>query len=161
MPPFRRADALRLIALRLDVPAIQSLARVPGTTEVYRITVQYLDGQHPDQIATLILSNETSSTAQLSVHYRRANGRLLILTPLIPAARARSFAADLRRLGFDRLDDMPGLPWHGAELWLIERAAGTFARDLVLSPENAHSVYAQIAAFVREKLPEAVRPIRI
>lgn len=160
MPPFRRADALRLIALRLEVPPLESVARTPGTTEAYRLTVHYLDGQHPDQIATLTLGQATSGTAALTVHYRRADGRPFVLTPPIPIGRARTFASELRNLGFDRLDDMPDLPWRGAELWLIERAAGSFGRDLVLSPGTAHGVYAQIVALVRERWPEAVRSIR-
>ncbi|MHB8627818.1 MAG: hypothetical protein ACYDBJ_10340 [Aggregatilineales bacterium] len=160
MPSFRRADALRLIALRLNVPPIESVARTPGTSEAYRVTVQYLDGQHPDQIATLTLGQSSADSAKLSVHYRRADGRPLVLTPLILPERARMFATELRIFGFDQLDDMPDLPWRGAEMWLIERAAGAFVRDLVLSPGMAQGVYGQIAALVREKLSEAVRPIR-
>jgi hypothetical protein len=160
MPSFRRADALRLIALRLNVPPIEVVARTPGTNEAYRITVQYLDGQHPDQIATLTLGQSGADSAKLSVHYRRADGRPLVLTPLLPPEQARNFSTELRTLGFDRLDDMPDLPWRSAELWLIERAAGAFVRDLVLSPGTAQGKYFKIVTSVREKLPEAVRPIR-
>lgn len=160
MPAFRRADALRLIALRLAVPPIEAVARAPGSSEVYRVTIQYLDGQHPDQIATLALGQSNVSPVRFAVHYRRGDGHSLVLTPMITGERARAFSIGLRALGFDRLDDMADLPWRSAELWLIERAAGSFMRDLVLSPGTAQGIYAQVVALVREKLPEAVRPIR-
>jgi len=135
------------------------MARTPGIGEVIRVTVQYLDGQQPDQIATLNLSYAMGGTARLTVHYRRVAGRALILTPPVPSERARRFVTELRALGFDRLEDMPDLPWRSGELWLVERAAGAFGRDVVLSPGEAAGVYAQIVALTRGTLPEAVRPI--
>lgn len=155
----RRADPLRFIALRLNLPEMVALVRTPGVSEAYRVTIQYHDARHPDQVATLIFRQGAGGSADLSVHYRRASGDPLVLLPNLPIGRCREFAAALRALNFDTLDDMADTPWFGADLWLIERASGSFQHDLVLAPERATGTHAAIAAVIRELLREAVRAI--
>ncbi len=154
----RRADPLRFIAVRLAVPELENVVREPGIGEACRVTVQYHDGRHPDQLATLTF-RQSGGGAALAVHYRRANDKPLVLNPTISVERFRTFAAALRALNFDKLDDPPDIPWYGADLWLIERASGSFHHDLVIAPEKASGVYAQIVALVREQLRESVRAI--
>ncbi len=155
----RRTDPLRLIAVRLAVPELEKVAREPGIGDAYRVTVQYHDGRYPDQLSTLTFHHSGGGTAALSVHYRRANDRPLVISLRPPYERCREFAAALRVLQFDKLDDMPDVPWFGADLWMIERASGSFYHDILLSPERAHGVHGAIAALVREMLREAVRPM--
>lgn len=155
----RRTDPLRFIAVRLHVPELEQVVREPGVGEAYRLTVQYHDGRHPDQIATLAFRQSGGGSAALAVHYRRPNDKPLILTPTIPLERYRTFASALRTLNFDKLDDPPDIPWYGADLWLLERASGSFHHDVVIAPERASSVHAQIVALVREHLREAIRAI--
>jgi hypothetical protein len=50
----RRADPIRLIALRLNQDEVRNLTQMPGINEVFRVTVQYHDARHPNQVATLM-----------------------------------------------------------------------------------------------------------
>ena len=158
-PLTRRSDALRFVATRLMLPTINEVVRTPGIGEAYRITVQYHDGRAPEQVATLTIGQAQAGRAELTVRYRRLDTAPLTLTPLIAVERARALASGLRTLGFDRLDDMPDLPWHGADLWLIERAVGNFVRDVVLAPQSATQVYATLVGLVNTYLHEAIRPL--
>src|SRR5215813_5780297 len=115
----RRTAPLRLLTLRLNVPELEKVARQPGIVEAFRLTIQYHDGRHPDQIATLTRL-QSGSTARLEVHYRRANDQTLSLTHSIDIDRFLGLLIALRKLDFDRLDDPPDMPWHGADLWLLE-----------------------------------------
>jgi hypothetical protein len=154
----RRADLLRFIAIRLAVPELESVARQPGIAETFRVTVQYHDGRHPDQIGT-VTRMQSGNPARLAVHYRRANDKPLVLDYKLDAERFAAFNAALRKLGFDKLDDLPDIPWHGADLWLVERAAGTFHHDIIIAPGSATGVHAEIVRLVREYLPQAIRAI--
>lgn len=147
-----------MVEFRLELPTLTRVATQPGVSELWRFVIHYPDGAHPDQAADLIISLPGQPSAALTIHYRRGTDHPTILQLKIPATRARSLANGMRNLGFDRLEDMPAIPWHGAELWLIARGAGTFSRDLVLAPGTAQGVYAQIVALVRIHLYEAIRP---
>jgi hypothetical protein len=155
----RRAAPLRFIAVRLAVPELESAARQPGVVEALRLTIQYHDGRHPDQIATLTKMSHPGEPVRLSVHYRRANDQALVLDYAIDAERFVAFNAALRKLGFDKLDDLPDIPWYGADLWLVERAAGSFHHDLIIAPDSASGTHAEIVKLIRENLREAGRAI--
>lgn len=149
---------LRLIALRLNVPELVNVAHQPDVTEAFRFTVQYHDARHPDQVATLV-RGRIDEGARLSIAYRRASGRHLALNFHIDMARFEAFRAALKHLGFDRLEDFADIPWYGADLWLVERAAGSFHHDLIIPPDAATGVHAEIVALTRQHLREAVRAI--
>ncbi len=155
-----RTDPLRFIAVRLALPDLAQVVREPGVSEAYRVTIQYQAGQHPDQVATLAFMQSGGGSVSLTVYYRREDDRPLILTPILPLERCRAFAAALRALAFDRLDDMPELPWHGADIWLIERASGSFHHDVLLSPDAASGVHLQIVTLLRGQAREMVRAIQ-
>jgi hypothetical protein len=154
----RRAAPLRFIAVRLAVPELENAVRQPGVAEAFRLTVQYHDGRHPDQIATL-LKMQATGPIKLSVHYRRANDKSLVLEYSVEQNRFVLLDAALRKLGFDKLDDPPEFPWYGADLWLVERAAGTFHHDIIIAPDSATGPHADIVKLIRESLPQAVRAI--
>jgi hypothetical protein len=153
-----RSASLRLVAVRLDEPELEALARKPGVIEAFRATVQYHDGRCPDQVATLTKLRGTDG-GSLRVAYRRSNDKPLVFDVTIDARRYGIFGAGLRKLEFDRLDDMPEIPWSGADLWLLERASGTFHHDIIIPPDHATGLYAQIVSLVRDNLKEAVRTI--
>ncbi len=150
------ADALRLIARRLSLPELRAIVRQPGISEAYRLTIHYHDGRHPDQVATLTRSQYGVVT--LVVVYRRVRHQPSLEYSL-DSDRYRLFDLALRRLGFDRYDNQPDLPYGDADLWLLERASGSFAHSIVIAPEQATDVYAQLVAVVRLHLPEAARAI--
>lgn len=154
----RRADFLRFIAVRLHRPELRQLIRQPGVNAVYRVTVHYHDGQHPNQIATLIRAQD--DTVTLEVAYLRRQGQPVLRYVLDPD-RFRAFDLALRTLGFDRLDDQAGLPSSlTADLWLVERTSGSYSHDVVLAPDSATGSHAALVLAVRTHLREAVRAIQ-
>jgi hypothetical protein len=153
----RRANTLRFIADRLGLPELRVVIRQPGIDEAYRLTVQYFDGRHPDQVATLTRARD--GTVLLTVAYRRMHHQPVFEYPL-QLEQYRDFDLALRKLGFDRRDDQPDMPYMGQDFWLIERASGSFFHDMVLSPERAEGAYGWIVEAVRGRLPQAVRVIQ-
>ncbi len=153
----RRADMLRLVADRLGLPELGRVVEQPGINEAYRLTVRYHDGRHPDQVATL--THAQDGTVWLEVVYRRTHHQPAF-EYLLDADRYRSFDVAMRRLAFDRLDDQPGIPYLGVDLWLIERAAGSYRHDVVLAPALADGVYGWLVDMVKERLPQAIRAIQ-
>jgi hypothetical protein len=153
-----QAAPLRFIATRLSVPELERVVRQPGVAEALRVTVQYHDGRHPDQIATYVKSQPTGAI-HATVHYRRASEKPLILEYNIDAARFKAVNTALRKLGFDKLDDYADIPWHGADLWLIERAAVNFHHDVIIAPDSATGPHAEIVTLVRDQLHEALRGV--
>jgi hypothetical protein len=148
---------LRFIATRLELPELERQARQPGLTQAYRLTIQYHDARHPDQVATLIKTQQRLEAA-LTVHYRRVDSAPLALEYSIPTPRYEAFQAALRKLGFDHLDDPPDVPYYGADLWLVERAAGSFHHDLVFAPALAQGDYLLMMELFQELMHEMCRP---
>lgn len=153
-----RSAPLRFIAVRLAVPELETVVRQPGVGEAFRITVQYHDGLQPDQVATLT-KRHGLEPFDLSVSYRRANEKRLTLDYAVEVSRFQAISATLRKLDFDHLDDLPDIPWYGADLWLVERAAGSFHHDVIIAPDTATGTHAEIIKLIRENLREAVRLI--
>src|SRR5262245_19543189 len=154
----RRTAPLRMIAFRLNIPELEKVARTPGIADAFRLTIQYHDGRHPDQVATLTRM-QSGQPPSLEVRYRRTNDQSLTLSHSVGLERFLTLLVALRKHNFDKLDDPTDIPWHGADLWLVERAAGMFYHDIMLAPESASGVYGEIAQLMRENLREAVRAI--
>jgi hypothetical protein len=150
---------LRFLAVRLAVLELPDVVRQPGIGEALRVTVQHADPSVPDHIATLVRAH--GSTAALTVVYRRSSDNPLTLDYTISVERYHVVSAALRRLSFDKLDDAPGIPWYGADLWLVERAAGSFHHDIIIAPAGAIGLYADIVTLISDQLREAVRTIHI
>lgn len=151
----RRADPIRLIALRLGQNELRHLTRQPGVNEAFRVTIQYHDGRHPNQVATL-LRGHTGTT--LRVIYDKPNRDVFFTYP-VEADRYQALLAALRRLKFDKLDDQPDVPFFGVDLWLVERASGSFYHDVVMAPDSARGFYREVVLALRQHLKEALRPI--
>jgi hypothetical protein len=154
----RRADPLRFIAVRLSVPEVEWIVGQPGVAEVFRVTIQYHDGRHPDQIGTAI-KGQSPGPVKLAVHYRRANDKPLVLDYTVESDPFTALSAAIRKLGFDKLDDFPDIPWYGADLWLVERGAGSFHHDIIIPPDKAAGPHAEIVQLVRQNLPPLIRAV--
>ncbi len=141
----------------MGMPDLAQAVRKPGISEGFRITVLYHDGRHPNQIATLMWAHD--DVASLEVIYRGGRNDPILRYAIAPD-RYRTFDRALRQTGFDRLDDQPDLPLGGVDLWLVERASGSFMHDVVLSPDLVVEPYAGIVRAVRAHLREAVRAIQ-
>lgn len=152
----RRADPIRLIALRLRQDELRYVVQQPGVNEALRVTIQYHDGRHPNQVATLTRGHGAECT--LLVVYDRP-GRDVRFTYPVTLERYMTLLSALRRAGFDALDDQPDVPYFGVDLWLVERASGSFYHDVVLQPESAAGLHGEIASAISAQLKEALRPV--
>lgn len=153
----RRAEFLRFVAVRLRLPELVDVVRAPGINEAYRLTIQYHDGRHPNQTATLTYAQ--SGAVLLSVAYLRTTHQPVFEYPM-DAERFQAFDLAIRRSGFDRRDDQPDVPYTGVDLWLLERASGGYFHDVVLAPGQAVGIYSWMVDAVQQYLPEAVRAIQ-
>jgi hypothetical protein len=152
----RRADPIRLIALRLKQNEVRSLTQQPGVNEAFRVTIQYDNPQHPNQTATLTRGHGQSCA--LKVAYDKPN-KDVFFDYQVPLERYQSLVGALRRVKFDTLDDQPDVPYFGVDLWLVERASGSFYHDVVLSPDSARGFYRELVLAIREHLKESLRAI--
>jgi hypothetical protein len=144
------------IADRCGLKSVRALAREPGVKGVYRVTVNHSDRQTADVVATL--RQESAPEVRLEVVYPGRFGN----RPLVRYLDERPFEAfvrGLQRARFDRLSDQPGIPTHDVPLLMLERAAGSFSKDLVLMPSHAEDVYADLLAAIERAMPEALRKI--
>jgi hypothetical protein len=162
------APALRAVAESLLLPPLAQIARGAGIAAAYRITVLYHDGRARNSVATLTRAQAAYGDGALELAYARAlDGKRL--THAIPRVRVEAWGAALVTCSFDRLPDQPNLPDRGiADVWLIERAAGTFIHSVIIAPTlvgalppDAAARYATLVAAVRAHLPEALREIGI
>ena len=152
------APLLRAIADQLGLKPIIELARMPGVQGVYRITVNYFDGRVCNSVATLC-STQTGGIVQETV-YQRALSRKPIAHQ-IDEMRYEEFIQAVKSLSFDRMLDQPNLPaYNSTDLWLFERAAGTFSHSVILAPELAQDQHARLVNAVRNGLPEALRQVK-
>src|SRR5215475_10834979 len=92
LPLGRRADIFRLLALRLGLPTLEEEARRPGVMEAFRVSIQYPEGQHPDQVGTVI-KMQAVGPARLGVYYRRPDDRPLIYNFTVETERFQKFSS--------------------------------------------------------------------
>ncbi|MFP4322752.1 MAG: hypothetical protein ACLFTK_09885 [Anaerolineales bacterium] len=155
----RGAEALRGVASLVGEAPLRRVMATPGVHEAVRVTVRYHDARSPDSVATL--TRGVGEAVGLRVVYTRFDdhGAPFDYDFRPESARFASVLAALRLNRFDTLDDDPDLPRYGADHWLIERAAGSFFHDVVLSPASARGHHREIVAALRQALPEALREI--
>ena len=152
----RRADPIRLVALRLRQDELRNVTQQPGVNEAFRVTIQYHDARHPNQVATLTRGH--GGSAALHVIYDKPN-KSVHFDYSVPFDRYRALLTTLRQVRFDTLDDQPDVPYVGVDLWLVERASGSFYHDVVLAPERARGPYHELIVAIDAQLKEALRAI--
>jgi hypothetical protein len=153
-----QAPLLRGIADSLGLKPVTEIARQPGVREVYRVTVQYFDGRASNSVATLRSTQVGGAVCEVA--YQRALNRRPISHP-IDEPRCQEFIQALKGIRFDKMADQSGLPaYNSTDLWLVERAAGTFSHSVILAPELARGDYNALANAVRHGLPEALRMVK-
>jgi hypothetical protein len=164
------APLLRAIAERLGLPPLAAVARAPGINGALRVTVHYADRRSRDSVATLTRTTaragrtSSESGVLLDVVYDRAlNQRHLQYA--LPIERYEVVMRALQAIGFDRMADQPDLPTYDTvDLWLVQRAAGTFFHDVIAAPALVAPTafgepYARLVNAIRNGLAEAVREI--
>lgn len=153
-----QSASLRFIAVRMQIAELPQVVKQPGIGEGFRVTVQYHDARHPNQIATV--TKIQGSDAQLTVVYRRADDRLLLFEYPLTAMQFQGLTGALRQIKFDTLDDAL-TPSYGADIWLLERAAGSFYHDLLLAPAHAQGIYAELTQVINTYIPLGLRLINV
>jgi hypothetical protein len=153
-----QAYTLRAIAKHAGVPTLREVAQTAGLQAAYRITVHYHDLRARDSVATLVYTRQNG--AQLGVVFLGA----LAHKPLqhtILQNRYEAFVRSLQMMHFDALPDQAKLPAHSADLWLVERAAGSFLKSVILAPDAAEGSYQLLANVIREYLPAALKVVSL
>ncbi|MBZ0295820.1 MAG: hypothetical protein K8L99_24895 [Anaerolineae bacterium] len=153
----RHAFTLRAVADRAGVQPIKHLMRQPGMSAIYRLTIYYHDRRARDTVATL--SYVIGQEITLAVAYDGLFHHKSILHR-ISSERYQDFVLALRKPRFDKLPDQPYLPNYGSDLWMIERAAGSFIKGVIVAPQTAADDYAQLCAVIQTYLPEAFREVK-
>jgi hypothetical protein len=154
--PEQQAHLLRSIAERLGQRPVKAIIKAPDVLAVYRITVYYHDRRAHESCATLC--DRRVGGAQLSVAYRGMFSQKPIVYRL-SEARYEAFTQALHKLRFDHMGDQPRMPLYGLDFWMIERAAGSFLRSVIVAPQTAAGAHAQLVGLIKEHLPEALRAI--
>ena len=154
--PEQQAFFLRAVAERMGLSSVREDLKAPDVLGIYRLTIYYHDRRALDSCATLI--DRRSEGAQLSICYRG----LFNQTPIvhaIPDDRYQQFVQMLQRLRFDHIADQPRMPLYGLDFWMIERGAGGFVRSVIVAPQTAEGVHADLVNTIKDHLPEALRAI--
>jgi hypothetical protein len=150
--------SLRGIAERLKLPTVQQIARQPGISAVYRITIRYHDRRAHDSVATLKSLVGVHATVPLEIAYELAIGKPLHYPVL--QSRYEAFATALISVGFDRMADPSDLPlYETVDLWMVERASGIFSHNVLLAPAIARDPHLRLVNAITNGLPESVRMI--
>lgn len=153
----QHAYILREIANQAELPTVKRIARQPGMKAVYRITIHYADVSTRHSVATL--HRALVETPFLEVVYAGLFNRQPLIHP-IELKRYEAFGLALQKAHFDRLPDQPNVPFHGVDVWLVERAAGEFSKGVILAPRTAQGEHVAVYAAVRHYLPEALREVQ-
>ena len=156
MPLGRQTETLHAIAERLHQPPLRQIVAKPGVSEGFRVTVFYATGE-PGSVATLI-NSRGGKCAMTVVYDKRSRPEQFDLA--LSVERYQKLMDALRGHKFDRLDDQPNLPY-SANLWLLERASGSFFRDVLVAPESAAGSHAGLVEALRDHVPEAVRALTV
>lgn len=154
--PEQQAYTLRAIAEYLGLEPLKRIARQPGVRAVYRVTIYHHDRRALDSVATLRRDGANQSVLSL-VYEGMFHSRPL--THIISLERYEAFTLATQKLHFDHMADQPGMPLYGLDFWMIERAAGTFVKSVIVAPQIATGKYAELIAIIKTHLPEALREI--
>lgn len=130
------------------------LALQPGMRAVYRLTIRYHDRRAHDSVATVMRTSGVGAVMEVAFRGRFENKPLRF-----PVSQQdyEGLATGFQKVNFDKLGDQPNVKSYGEDLWMWERAAGTFHKGIVLAPKDADGVYWQLVRLAWTHLPEAVR----
>jgi hypothetical protein len=154
--PEQQAYTLRAIAEYLGLDPLKRIARQPTVRAVYRVTIYHHDRRALDSVATL--KREGQNQATLSLAYEGVF-HLKPLIHTIPLERYEVFVLALQKLRFDHMSDQPGMPLYGLDFWMVERAAGAFVKSVIVAPQAAIGIHAELVTTLKIHLSEALREI--
>ena len=149
------------VAESMDVRTLSDIARQPDMRALFRLTIKRRTMGLRDSVATLCHSRLGGTMLEV-VYWRLFKHKPL--TYRIADERYEALAAALQNVRFDKLTDQPGLPQFGVDLWLLERAAGSYVKSIILTPDkldqHADVPYAALVQAVQTVIPEALRELQ-
>lgn len=152
-----QAYLLRSIGDQMKLMPLQKVALLPGISAAYRLTVRYHDRRAYDSVATLRRFGRERPT--MEIVYRGLFDSRPLNLPVDPDGY-ETFMVALQKLRFDQIKDQPDLPTYGVDFWLLERAAGSFIKSVILAPQLATGVHAALVATVQKHLPDMLREVK-
>lgn len=155
-PAEYHAYMLRAIAGSMDLPPLLHISRQTIVRAVYRVTMYYHDSRARNSVATVIRSG--SREAVLNLAYQGAFHHKPIVHPL-SLTRYEAFMLELQKLRFDMMKDQFPLPAYGTDLWLVERAASTFSKSVIVAPALAQGDHQALINVIKTCLPESLREV--
>lgn len=147
---------LRECIEKVGVKPLKQVALQPGLTEVYRVTIHYLDARASDTVTTLKRLGKTETVLEV-IYQGHFDHKPLVYYP--PLERYEAFSRAMRSIAFDTLTDQPFLPFFGIDICMVERGAGSFVKSVIFSPQRAQGVYLVLQDAIRSYLPESQREI--
>ncbi len=148
---------LRNLAVQVGVQPLREVAKSPGLTEAYRISVHYAGMRAPDSVTTIRCYRQSTPVLE-SVYLGFFHHKPIVRRVSVP--QFEQFRRGLISLRFDKLKDQPNTPLLDVDLWLLERAANGFEKSVLIAPVNAFDAYAQIIELTRRCLPDALRELQ-
>ncbi len=147
---------LRAVIEQANGQSLFKLAMQPSVKGVYRLTAFYPDRRAYHSVATLIYTAYEEATLEV-VYIGAFHNHPFIHT--ITWERLEPFESALRKAGFDKLHDQDEVSVYGEDCWLLERAAGSFSKSLLLAPHRIEQPYTAIVNAVDAYLPEMIREV--
>lgn len=150
------ASLLMGIIDQMKLTPLTKLALQPGVRAVYRLTIRYHDRRAIDSVATVVRTSGNGATLEVVFRGRFDQKPLRFL---VSQADYEGLTFGFQKVNFDKLGDQADLKPYGEDLWLWERAAGTFHKSVLLAPSDADGAYWQLVRLAWTHLPEAVRVV--
>lgn len=152
------ASLLTAIVEQMKLPSVEKLALLPGVRAVYRLTIRYHDRRAHDSVATLVRTSNVGASLEVAFRGRFDQKPLKFV---VTQADYEGLVGGFQKLNFDKLGDQPKLMSYGQDLWMWERAAGTFHKSILLSPESADGPYWELVRLAWTHVGEAVKLLEI
>lgn len=149
----RYAYLLRGCAEKAGLAPVKQIAAQPGVVAVYRATIHRTDWRASDVVVTVI---RTEAVTREAIYVGRFENKPIRRAMDIEEYNAFVHLIDVKT--FDKLRDQDDRP--SPDLCMMERAAGTFVKSVIFSPQEPGDVYANLAEALRLYLPEALREIQ-
>ncbi len=153
--PFDGTDVY-LLASQFGLPDLQRAASEAGVMSVLQVSAYYAARRVRHSVARLS-EHQTGEIAMQVVFQGVSLAEPLRLR--VDRERMEGLEQALLRARFEQLSDQAGLSYAERSLWLIQRAAGSHVRGIMVAPDRPEAPYTTIVNAIDAYLPEAIREI--
>ena len=153
--PFDGSNVYQL-ANSLGLPDLTAVARGAGVMSALQVSAYYAERRVRHSVARAIEFH--TGEVQLFVAYEGVSaGGPMTLT--LERDRIEKLMAVLLDVKFAKLGDQPGISYNERSLWLVQRAAGTHVRGVMLAPDRPELPWSMLVNAIDNYLPEAIREV--